>query len=152
LIFLTFSLRNAKRRDAFASYKQSVIQGVAPWKKHFLILLLPGHGYYLALVAILALAIITAGMAEKILDRPDPGMVVIDEIIGMLIGLMGAPLTLPALVTAFVLFRLFDIWKPFPVSWLDRHLHGGTGIVLDDVMAGIYTLACMQLMVYLAVF
>ncbi len=111
---------------------------------HFLIILLPATGYYLALTAILVLAIITAGMAEKIIDRQDPGMVVIDEIIGMLIGLINAPLTLPALVVAFILFRIFDICKPFPVGWLDKHLHGGTGIVLDDVMAGIYTLACMQ--------
>ncbi|MEN8257987.1 MAG: phosphatidylglycerophosphatase A [Thermodesulfobacteriota bacterium] len=118
---------------------------------HFLILLLPGYGYYLALAAILILAIITAGMAEKIIDRQDPGMVVIDEIIGMLIGLIGAPLTLPALVAAFVLFRIFDIWKPFPVRWFDDHLHGGTGIVLDDVMAGIYTLACMQGLYFFAI-
>jgi len=111
---------------------------------HFLIILLPFPGYYLALAAILVLAIITAGMAEKIIDRQDPGMVVIDEIIGMLIGLMFIPLTVAALVAAFVLFRIFDIWKPFPVNWLDTHLHGGTGIVLDDVMAGLYTLACVQ--------
>lgn len=119
---------------------------------HFLIILLPGSAYYLALAAILVLAIITAGMAEKIIDRQDPGMVVIDEIIGMLIGLIGAPLTLPSLITAFVLFRIFDIWKPFPVSWFDNHLHGGTGIVLDDVMAGIYTLACMQGLSHFAIF
>ncbi len=119
---------------------------------HFLIILLPGSGYYLALAAILVLAIITAGMAEKIIDRQDPGMVVIDEIIGMLIGLIGAPLSLPALVTAFILFRIFDIWKPFPVSWLDKHLHGGTGIVLDDVMAGIYTLICIQALSSFAIF
>ncbi|PLX49870.1 MAG: phosphatidylglycerophosphatase A [Desulfobulbaceae bacterium] len=119
---------------------------------HLLIVMLPGNGYYLALAAILVLAIATAGMAEKIIDRQDPGMVVIDEIIGMLIGLIAVPLTLPALATAFLLFRTFDIWKPFPVSWFDKHLHGGTGIVLDDVMAGIYTLACMQGLIYLAVF
>ena len=118
---------------------------------HFLIILLSASGYYLALVAILVLAIITAGMAEKIIDRQDPGMVVIDEIIGMLIGLINAPLTLPALVTAFVLFRIFDIWKPFPVCWFDDHLHGGTGIVLDDVMAGIYTLACIQGLAFFAI-
>lgn len=79
---------------------------------HFLIILLPGYGYYLALTAILVLAIITAGMAEKIIDRQDPGMVVIDEIIGMLIGLVGAPLTLPALVTAFILFRILISGNP----------------------------------------
>ena len=119
---------------------------------HFLIILLPGYGYYLALAAILIVAIITAGMAEKIIDSQDPGMVVIDEIIGMLIGLIGIPLNLPALVVAFILFRIFDIWKPFPVRWFDDHLHGGTGIVLDDVMAGIYTLACMQAFYYFGIF
>lgn len=47
-------------------------------------------------------------------------------------------------ITAFLLFRIFDIWKPFPVSWLDSHLHGGIGIMLDDVMAGIYALLVLQ--------
>lgn len=112
---------------------------------HFLIIMLTGPGYFLALAAILILAIITAGMAEKIIDRQDPGVVVIDEIIGMLIGLIGAPTSVAYLAAAFFLFRVFDIAKPFPVRWLDRNLHGGTGIVLDDVMAGIYTLICMQL-------
>ena len=49
-----------------------------------------------------------------------------------------------AACAAFLLFRIFDIWKPFPVSWLDSHLHGGIGIMLDDVMAGIYALLVLQ--------
>lgn len=111
---------------------------------HLALIQLPSTYYYSALLAILLLAIITAGMAEKIVDYTDPGLVVIDEIIGMLIGLIAVPLSPLAFVVAFTLFRFFDILKPFPVGWLDKHLHGGTGIVLDDVMAGIYTLACMQ--------
>ena len=69
-------------------------------------------------------------MAEKIIDRQDPGVVVIDEVIGMLVALIGAPQTIPTFIVAFGLFRFFDILKPFPVGWLDKHLHGGTGIVL----------------------
>ncbi len=115
---------------------------------HFVLIQLTPTWYYSALAAILLLAIITAGMAEKIVDYADPGLVVIDEIIGMLIGLIAAPLTPLALLIAFLLFRFFDIRKPFPVGWVDTHLHGGTGIVLDDVMAGIYTLGCIQGLVY----
>ena len=114
---------------------------------HLLLVRLPLHWYAASLAAILVLAIVTAGMAEKIVDLSDPGIVVIDEIIGMLIGLIGAPVTIQALVTAFFLFRLFDIIKPFPANWCDKHLHGGTGIVLDDVVAGIYTLAVMQILI-----
>ncbi|MEN8141387.1 MAG: phosphatidylglycerophosphatase A [Thermodesulfobacteriota bacterium] len=113
---------------------------------HLLLLRLPENFYFGSLAIILLLAIVTAGMAEKIVDLSDPGIVVIDEIIGMLIALIGAPLTPQAFALAFLLFRFFDIVKPFPVGWLDSHLHGGTGIVLDDVMAGLYTLGCMQLL------
>jgi len=49
----------------------------------------------------------------------------------------------------FVLFRLFDIWKPWPISWLDRKVSGGLGIMLDDVLAGIYALIILQIIVYL---
>ena len=111
---------------------------------HFILILLPTNIYYLSLATILVLAIIVAGMAEKILDRADPGAVVIDEIIGMLIGLIGILLNIIAFLAAFIIFRILDILKPFPVGWLDRHLHGGTGIVLDDVVAGFMTLAIMQ--------
>jgi phosphatidylglycerophosphatase A len=77
----------------------------------------------------------------------DPGHIVIDEVVGMWIALMplsfglwhiGAPAALfpwPGWVSGFLLFRLFDIWKPWPVSWADRR-HGPTGVMLDDVFAG----------------
>jgi len=79
------------------------------------------------------------------MDQPDPGCIVIDEIVGMLIALTLVPDHPAAWLLAFILFRIFDIWKPFPVSWFDRHLHGGIGIMLDDVMAGVYAFVCLQI-------
>jgi phosphatidylglycerophosphatase A len=111
---------------------------------NLLLLLLPGQGYAIALAVILVLAVYTAGAAEKILDRKDPGAIVIDEIIGMLITLIGAPANPVVWLMAFLLFRLFDITKPWPVSWADRHLNGGLGIVMDDLLAGGYAWLCLQ--------
>ena len=101
---------------------------------------------YLIVIAVLfVVGFLTAGSAEKILDRPDPGAIVIDEIMGMFITLTLAPNHPVAWLLGFILFRIFDVLKPFPVSWLDTHLHGGIGIMMDDVMAGIYALICLQL-------
>ena len=77
-------------------------------------------------------------------SRKDPGVIVIDEVIGMLIALIGAPAIPVVWFIAFLLFRFFDIVKPFPVSWPDKHLNGGLGIVLDDILAGLYTLLVLQ--------
>ena len=100
---------------------------------------------YLATVAVLFIVgVASAGAAEKILDRGDPGVVVIDEIVGVLIALAAVPLHPVAALAGFALFRLFDIAKPFPVGWVDRHLHGGLGIMRDDVVAGLYALLVLQ--------
>ncbi|MDR2549579.1 MAG: phosphatidylglycerophosphatase A [Desulfobulbus sp.] len=101
---------------------------------------------YLAVVAVLfVLGVFGAGAAEKIVDRPDPSIVVIDEIVGQLITLCFAPPHPAAPVAGFFLFRFFDILKPFPAGWIDRHLHGGLGIMLDDVVAGLYALLTLHL-------
>ena len=86
-----------------------------------------------------------AGSAEKIVDHGDPGIVVIDEIVGQLITLSAAPFHPVAALLGFVFFRFFDILKPFPINWLDKHIHGGLGIMLDDVIAGIYAFFLLQL-------
>ncbi|PIP43418.1 MAG: phosphatidylglycerophosphatase A [Deltaproteobacteria bacterium CG23_combo_of_CG06-09_8_20_14_all_60_8] len=115
---------------------------------HFgLIHLAPTH-HGLALAAILLLAVWTAGSAEKILDQPDPQVVVIDEIVGMLIVLAGAPNTPLAWLLGFALFRFFDILKPWPASFCDKNLHGGLGIVLDDVVAGLYALLALRVLLW----
>ena len=101
--------------------------------------------YFTIIGIIFIIGVFAAGGAEKIVDRGDPGLVVIDEIVGQLIALALMPNHVLTAIFGFALFRLFDILKPFPVSWLDNHLHGGLGIMLDDVAAGIYALIVMQL-------
>ena len=106
-------------------------------------------GLYLLFVGIVFfVGVASAGAAEKLVDRPDPGLVVIDEVAGQLIALCAAPAQPLAALAGFVLFRIFDIFKPFPIRWLDQHIHGGLGIMLDDVAAGLYTLAVLQLGLY----
>jgi len=75
----------------------------------------------------------------------DPQVVVIDEVAGQLIALIAAPLAWKSFLAGFILFRVFDIVKPPPVRQLER-LHGGTGIVLDDVAAGLYAMGAMHLL------
>lgn len=70
----------------------------------------------------------------------DPGWVVIDEIAAQWLLLLSVPQRLWLYIAAFLAFRLFDIWKPFPVSWCDRNIKGGFGIMLDDVAAALYAL------------
>lgn len=97
----------------------------------------PAVSALLTLAAIVA-AIVIAGEAEKILDRKDPGAIVIDEIAGMLVTFLALPITPVNLAAGFFLFRIFDIIKPFPARSFERGFSGGAGVVLDDVAAGVY--------------
>jgi len=105
--------------------------------------------YALNLLGLFFLGVGAAGSAEKILDRADPGLVVIDEVVGMLIGLIAIPMTPLAWGLAFFVFRFFDILKPYPIRLIDQRCHGGVGIMLDDVLAGVYTLATMHLVMWI---
>lgn len=121
--------------------------GVLLWLCVFQWLSLP---MYLCCLAVLfVLGVVSAGAAEKILDRGDPGLVVIDEIVGQLIALTLLSSEPTQIFLAFLLFRLFDISKPFPAGWCDRHLHGGVGIMLDDVVAGVYAFLVMQVLLHI---
>ncbi len=71
-------------------------------------------------------------------DDSDPSWIVVDEVVGMWIALAAAPVAIFWHIATFVLFRLFDILKPWPVSWADRNVGGGLGVMLDDVLAGLY--------------
>ena len=105
---------------------------------------------YLAIVAgLFMVGSFAAGEAEKIMDHQDPGLVVIDEIVGMLITMTAVPATPLVMALGFILFRVFDIAKPFPILLVDQRLHGGVGIMLDDVIAGIYSLVILQVLVRL---
>lgn len=117
---------------------------------HFALKMLTPSGYGIGLAAILLIAIAAAGSAEKILDRKDPGVVVIDEVAGMLVALIGAPDRLVFLAAAFLIFRFFDIVKPMPIRLIDRRINGGIGIVADDLAAGLFTLLAMQAIYFFA--
>ena len=89
-------------------------------------------------VAATAPSIWAAGVTAQAVNQKDPGLVVVDEVVGQWLALAGArPLNLKSWIGAFILFRLFDIWKPAPVRNLEK-LPGGAGIVADDLMAGVY--------------
>ena len=119
------------------------LAALIPW---FFLKDLPLQAYFTVLAVILVVGFFVSGSAEKILDRSDAGPIVIDEILGMFITLTLAPAHPAAWILGFILFRIFDIFKPFPVSWFDRKIHGGIGIMMDDVVAGLYALASLQLL------
>lgn len=89
------------------------------------------------------------GESSKKLGVHDHGGIVWDEIVGMLIALFHAPLSIPWLVCGFILFRFFDIVKPWPIKWLDKKVKGGFGIMIDDVLAGIFAFIVLQLLILL---
>ncbi len=78
-----------------------------------------------------------SGIAEEIIQEKDSGMIVIDEIIGMLLTLWAIEPSLLNYILGFIFFRCFDILKPYPISLADKKIKNGLGIVLDDVLAGI---------------
>jgi phosphatidylglycerophosphatase A len=119
------------------------IAAFLPW---LLIKDLPLPTYLLLLFVLFIVGFFVSGSAEKILDSPDAGCIVIDEVLGMFITLTLAPQHPAAWVLGFVLFRVFDIFKPFPVSWFDQRIHGGMGIMMDDVIAGLYALFSLHLL------
>jgi phosphatidylglycerophosphatase A len=91
------------------------------------------------------LAVYASGEAERIFNRKDSPRIVIDEIVGLLWSLVLVGPTIGRIVLAFLLFRLFDIVKPPPARWCQDRLPGGWGVVMDDVVAGIWTNVALQL-------
>lgn len=98
-------------------------------------------------IVITLIGIPAATQVARASARKDPNFVVIDEVAGQLVALIAVPLTWKTFLTGFILFRVFDILKPSPVRQLER-LPEGTGIVLDDVAAGIYALAVMHVLLH----
>src|ERR1041385_1389005 len=96
----------------------------------------------LAIVIVTMIGVWSASRAERVLQKKDPGMVVIDEVAGQMIAMLSVPAFFPGwwpVFSSFLLFRAFDIWKPYPIRRLEA-LESGLGIMADDVLAGIYAL------------
>lgn len=100
------------------------------------------------IVAVLAIGVWASSGTEAALGRKDPGVVVIDEVLGMLITLALLPLSIAGIVVGFLIFRVLDVIKPYPAARLE-HLHGGLGIMADDAVAGIYSHLALRLCVWM---
>ena len=100
-------------------------------------------------VLFILFAIWMAGAAEKALKKKDAGEIVIDEIAGLIVTFMGIPFTLKTVIVGFIIFRAFDILKPFPIRLIEKKVAGGPGIVFDDVLAGLYANLILRLAIYI---
>lgn len=108
---------------------------------------LPLPAYLGLTLAMFAAGIWLCGRCEKILSVQDHSGIVWDEFVGLFIAMTAAPATPIALAIGFVLFRLFDVLKPWPIGWFDRRVHGGFGIMLDDALAGVIACVALNLLV-----
>ncbi len=97
--------------------------------------------YILFFLGVQASEIIQTSVAQK-----DPGLIVIDEVVGLMVALFTFPMTWKYALAGFLLFRLFDITKPFPGRYIDRRVSSGFGVMADDVAAGLYANLCLQVL------
>jgi phosphatidylglycerophosphatase A len=102
--------------------------------------------HYLGLVVCLIIfsSWLSDYLSKKLHTHDHPGMC-IDEFVGFFVTMINAPIGWGWVILGFVLFRIFDIWKPWPIRWLDEHVHGGFGMVLDDVAAGLVSMVIIQI-------
>ncbi len=104
------------------------------------------HWYLLVLVVTFVVGIYLCGKTSEDMGVHDHSGIVWDEFVGYWVTMFAAPAGWLWIVIGFVLFRIFDIAKPWPISWADKKVHGGFGIMLDDLLAGLMALAVMQLL------
>ena len=100
--------------------------------------------YAVVVVVMFVAGIFICGETARDVSSIDPGFIVYDEIVGFLVAMYLMPATFPWLASGFVIYRVFDIWKPFPIHYVESHLGLGSGIMTDDVIAGIYTLVILH--------
>ena len=106
---------------------------------------LPLIEYVVLMAGLFAFGIWVCGKAGRILGVHDHGAIVWDEMVGFWVTMAVAPPGWLWIFAGFVLFRLFDIWKPWPIYWLDQRVEGGLGVMMDDLVAGIYAALCLYL-------
>lgn len=116
----------------------------------FVLIIRPSDSLLMIFVVIsFVVGIISSHLAEISLNKRDPAVIVIDEFTGFLVSLSFKDITVLTLVLSFIFFRIFDILKPPPIKTFDKFLQGGLGIMMDDVMAGIYTNITVLICAYL---
>jgi len=114
-------------------------------------------GFNLSLIAIIIMSLVgiyICGQTAKVIDVHDDGRIVWDEFAGQSITFL--PLLYLQqinwiwVITGFILFRIFDVWKPWPIRLIDRQVHGGFGIMLDDIIAGVWAALCTLIIIHLS--
>ena len=106
--------------------------------------------YEITLIGFFFLSVWISENAERFFAKKDDQRIVIDEIVGFLISMLWVPKTLPFIIMGFFLFRFFDILKPFPIRRFEKLFKGGFGVVLDDVLAGVYANIVLQFIYLIA--
>lgn len=101
--------------------------------------------YLFIVVALFVAGIWICGAADRVLGTTDHGSIVWDEMVGFLVTMLAAPAGWQWIVLGFVLFRLFDIWKPWPIRLVERRVRGGLGVMLDDLVAALFAWIALQL-------
>jgi phosphatidylglycerophosphatase A len=104
--------------------------------------------YLFVVVFTSVVGIYLCGKTARDLGVHDHPGIVWDEFVGFWITMIAIPVTWWSVLLGFALFRLFDIWKPWPIKWIDQHVDGGFGIMFDDVLAGLLALGCMHLFIH----
>lgn len=110
--------------------------------------LLDLFSYSLITAAMCIVGVWICGKSSEMLGVHDHGGIVWDEFAGFFITMIAAPPGWLWILVGFVLFRLFDILKPWPIKWADQHVDGGLGIMLDDIIAGLASFAVLQIFAY----
>ena len=116
----------------------------------WLILPLPELVQWFIIGAFFMIGVPLCGVTGQHLGVSDHGSIVWDEIVAMMLILMFTPYTWIWWIAAFLLFRLFDIWKPFPIRQVDAKLKGGFGVMFDDLLAAVYAIFSLKIMMFIA--
>ena len=131
-----------------APYMPGTIGTLVAIPIYWLLQLLPLPFYTLIMGLMILLGFWICEVADKAIGVYDHPSIVWDEIVGYLLTMWAVPAHAMWIVLGFLLFRLFDIWKPFPIRWLNDKVGGGVGIVVDDLMAAIYALFLLHFIIW----
>jgi phosphatidylglycerophosphatase A len=116
---------------------------------YFLMAQLSFTNYFILTLLIIVASIWICSKVTREIGVEDHQGMCLDEVVGYLVTMIHAPFGWRWVLLGFVLFRIFDIWKPWPINIVDRNVHGGFGIILDDVLAGLFSLAILQVIAIL---
>lgn len=136
--------------SGLSPYAPGTVGTLAAIPFYLLLSMLNPTAYLLATLFSIVLGVYLCGRTSKALGVHDHGSIVWDEFAGFFITMLYVPASLTTVIIGFCLFRVFDIVKPWPISVIDSRLRGGLGVMLDDVIAGIYALLILQL--YIRIF